>query len=130
MKAEFNHTARVELDHGVPNQVGTDGVGVWWADAEHGRAELSVNPLRPDDDYENVEVSVGGLVTISGVTWRVLSVHDRPEAPPDSPPGTGAGTVAVVIERDPPGPLPVVPRAEPFASAQRVPPTAPGQVPT
>lgn len=88
---------RYELKWGIPNNIGTDFVGVMRV--YDGSAKLSIYHGGPGSE-EYLKVSVGELVEIGGSAWRLISVHERGRIPDGSPPGTGSGRLAAVIEQE------------------------------
>jgi len=113
---------REELMHAISNPVGIDHVGVMQTGSARGYTRLAIcHGEIGAGDEETVEAFVGDLVTISGATWRVVSVHDC-DVPSGGPPGSGANQVAVVLEMDPPGPAPAPPPHDPFVPAKHTAP--------
>lgn len=89
---------RRELKWGFLNDVGGDRVGIM--QVFEGSAKFSIHHGDPSGRDEYLKVAVGGLMEIDGSTWRLISVHRKGEVPEGSPPGTGAGKLAAVIEQE------------------------------
>lgn len=88
---------RCELKWGFLNAVGNDLVGIM--QVFEGSAKYTICHGGQPGNEERLKVSVGELMEIDGSTWRLLSVHRRGPIQQGSPPGTGAGRLAAVIEQ-------------------------------
>ena len=86
-----------ELRWGFPNNVGADLVAIMQVYDDY--VEMAILHGTVPEREESLNVAVGSLVEIDGAPWRLVSVHRRSPVPEGSPPGTGAGQLAAVIER-------------------------------
>jgi len=65
-------------------------------------AVIAILHAPPSGLDETLNVAVGGVMEFGGAAWRLVSMHEMGWIPEGSPPGTGAGRLAAVIERQAP----------------------------